>query len=376
VFDRRPIRIAVVSHSYIVNENRGKLDCLASLRGYEVLLIVPRRWKNRDTGQRFEASPGSRTALRVLAIGAWSLGSGSLITYSPAGLWSALRKFRPDVIHLEEEPWSLAALEMSVLSPLLHTLLTIFTWENIDKKLPFIFRAIRRWVLARACGAVAGSAEAGSLLQRHGFRGQTAVLPQLGVDVSSFRATVPRPPNVVGFVGRLVPQKGISVLLKALARMPVRCRALVVGNGPSKNSLERLAQELGLDGEVEFHNDVPHSGVPAYMARMTVLVLPSLTTPTWKEQFGHVLIEAMASGVPVIGSDSGAIPEVIADAGIIVREGDPDVLAVAVEQLLTTATLQDNLVALASRRVRDNYTNQVVAERLASFLMQVVDRVD
>src|SRR5207245_3300012 len=94
---------------------------------------------------------------------------------------------------------------------------------------------------------------------------------------------------------------------------------------------------------LELQEGVPHHEVPRYLERMTALVLPSLTTPTWKEQFGHVLIEAMACGVPVIGSDSGAIPEVIGDAGLVVPEGDVAGLAEALRRPASTPGLRTHL---------------------------------
>lgn len=369
---RNPIRIAVISHSYIVDDNRGKVECLAKLPGLDVLLVVPRRWKNRDTGQAFRASVPSEGGLRVIAVAAWSVGSGSLITYSPMGLWNTLRHFRPDVIHLEEEPWSLAALELSWLSPLLRIPLAVFSWENLDRGLALPFRLIRRRVLRVTRGAVTGNTEGLTLLEAQGFTGNAAVLPQLGVDTAAFPPAASRPRGVVGYVGRLVPQKGIHILLKAMARIANPCRLMIVGRGPIRDELIRKARELGLNGRFELHEEVGHGDVPAYMARMSILVLPSLTTPIWKEQFGHVLIEAMASGLPVIGSDSGAIPEVIGNAGLVVREGDVEALATAIERLLSDSSLHAQLAALGRERVASNYTNEVVAQRLGSFLGRIV----
>jgi glycosyltransferase involved in cell wall biosynthesis len=106
---------------------------------------------------------------------------------------------------------------------------------------------------------------------------------------------------------------------------------------------------------------------------MSVLVLPSLTTPTWKEQFGHVLVEAMACGVPVIGSDSGAIPEVIGDAGLIVPEGNVDALADAIQSLISAPALRVDLAARGRSRVQAEYTNDSVARRLAAFWEGVIE---
>lgn len=370
----RSLRIAIISHSYVVDANRGKLECLAKLPGLEVLLVLPRRWKNRDTGQTFHASVHSQSSFRVVPIAAWSLGSGSLITYSPVGLWKNLRHFRPDVIHLEEEPWSLAAFELSWLSALLRVPLAFFTWENLDRELAWPFRLIRRRVLRVTRGAVTGNTEGLNLLEAQGFTGTAAVLPQLGIDTAAFRPSAFRPQGVVGYVGRLVPQKGIHILLEAMARIAQPSRLMIVGRGPMRDALIRQARDLGLNGRFEIHEEVRHGDVPAYMAQMSILVLPSLTTSNWKEQFGHVLIEAMASGLPVVGSSSGAIPEVIGKAGLVVQEGNAGALAAAIERLLSDSTLQVQLATFGQERVASNYTNEIVAQRLGSFLERIVSR--
>ena len=365
------MRIAVISHTYVLEANRGKPEALARLPGLEVLLVVPRTWRNRDLGQRSRAQVPRAGPLSFVPLRSWSFGSGSLIAYAPLALFRLLRRFQADLIHLEEEPWSFAALELSLFCLVLGVPLTFFTWENIDRRLLLPFRLIRRWLFRRAVAAVAGNAEAKALLQRRGSKNAVTVLPQLGVDASSPRGGEPQR-TVVGYVGRLVPQKGLFVLLEAVARLTEDVRVMVVGSGPLKVELLKKAQALRLDGRLELHEGVPHPEVPQYLQQMTVLVLPSLTTPRWKEQFGHVLVEAMACGVPVIGSDSGAIPEVIGDAGLVVPEGDVGALAEALRRLVSTPGLRTDLASRGRGRVLADYTNGIIARRLAAFWQDLV----
>ena len=364
------MRVVVISHTYVIQSNRGKLEALARLPGSEVLLVVPRTWRNRDIGQRFRAEESPPGRLRVVPVPAWSFGSGSLINYAPVALWPLLRSFRPHLVHLEEEPWSLAAFELSLICRVLGVPLTFFTWENTDRRLLLPFRLIRSWVLRQASAGVAGNAEAKALLERYRFTNAVAVLPQLGIDASAFHPVgrnVEEQDIVVGYVGRLVPQKGLFVLLEAVARLSSDVRLMVVGNGPLKDEILEKARALGVDRRLELHEGVPHHEVPRYLRRMSVLVLPSLTTPKWKEQFGHVLVEAMACEVPVIGSDSGAIPEVIGDAGLLVPEGNAEALAEAIQRLISTPALRADLAARGHARVLAEYTNDAVARRLAAF---------
>ena len=364
------MRVAIVSHSYVLNGNRGKVHAVARLPGLDVLLIVPQKWTNRDIGQRLRAEPPGVRPLSVAALPAWPDSSGSLITYDPFALLRVLKRFRPDLVHVEEEPWSFAALELSLICHRLGVPFTFFTWENTDRRLFLPFSLIRRRVLRQARAAVAGNTEAKAILERHGFCNAVSVLPQLGVDTCTFSppgGSAESRDTIVGYVGRLVPQKGLLLLLEAVPQLPANVRLMMVGNGPLKSELLGKARALGVEDRFELHDGVPHHDVPRHLARVSILVLPSLTTPTWKEQFGHILIEAMASGVPVIGSDSGAIPEVIDDAGLIVPEGDLKALVHAVRKLASEPALRAELASRGRARALATYTNETIARRLGDF---------
>ncbi len=373
------MRVALISHTYVLQANRGKPKALARVPGLAVLVVIPRTWRNRDQRERFRAEAPEPGPPLVAPLPALSCGSGSVISYGPLALLRVLRDFRPDLVHLEEEPWSCAALELAMICQTLGVPFTFFTWENTDRRLLLPFRLIQRWVLRRARAGVAGNVEAKALLKRRGFQNAVTVLPQLGVDTSAFhpvaRSAEPRR-AVVGYVGRLVLEKGLFVLLEAVARLSANVRFMVVGNGPLKDKLLAKARALGVDGRLKLHEGVPHHEVPRYLERMDIVVLPSLTTRTWKEQFGHALVEAMACGVPVIGSDSGAIAEVIGDAGLIVKEGDVEALAAAIQSLVSTPALRAELASRGRARVVAEYGDDTVALRLAAFWEGVASRAD
>jgi glycosyltransferase involved in cell wall biosynthesis len=112
---------------------------------------------------------------------------------------------------------------------------------------------------------------------------------------------------------------------------------------------------------VSFDAQIPSSQMPAYYRQLDVLVLPSRTRPNWKEQFGRVLVEAMACGVPVIGSDSGEIPHVIGDAGLIFPEGKADILRAHLSRLMGDPTLHADLARRGRERVLARFTQAQVA---------------
>ena len=371
------MRVAVVSHTYMVQANRGKLEALARFPGLDVLAVTPRKWVSRDIGRRFHAEASATGPLGVISLPAWSLGSGSLVTYAPGAIRRVFQRFRPDLVHLEEEPWSLAALELSLICGWLEMPMTFFTWENTERRLPLPFRLIQKRVLRRASGGVAGNTDAKERLLRLGFKKPMTVVAQLGVDMSAFQSVASDSKGqdfVVGYVGRLVPQKGIDVLVEAVARLSSDTRLMLVGTGPYKDRILRSVRERGVEGRFELHEGVAHHEVPRYLQRMSALVLPSLTTPTWKEQFGHVLIEAMSCGVPVVGSNSGAIPEVIGEAGLVVPEGNAAALANALRSLSSSTELQADLATRGRARVLAEYNNDSVARRLAAFWETVLRR--
>jgi glycosyltransferase involved in cell wall biosynthesis len=165
----------------------------------------------------------------------------------------------------------------------------------------------------------------------------------------------------VGYVGRLVEQKGVDLLLQALSGLAGVWRAYILGSGPEGDALKAQTRQLGLADRVSFDPWIPSVEMPGYYRQLDALVVPSRTRPNWKEQFGRVLIEAMACGVPVVGSDSGEIPHVIGDAGLIFPEGNPQALQGALERLLKDPDLCADLARRGQERVSTHYTQAQIA---------------
>ena len=218
-----------------------------------------------------------------------------------------------------------------------------------------------KFVLHRTDHMIAGNQEASRLLRLQGFSGRISIIPQLKVDTQTFRPLTASPVRrqlqlgsfVVGYVGRLVPE-GLDTLITAVSQLP-DVYLLLVGRGPIQGQLESLAQSLGVSDRLRIVAAVRHSEVPLFLNAMDTFVLPSRTAAHWKEQFGHVLIEAMACGVPVIGSDSGAIPEVVGPAGIIFPEGDVSALKSHLNDLYLHAEERRRLAELGMMRVTALY---------------------
>jgi glycosyltransferase involved in cell wall biosynthesis len=204
---------------------------------------------------------------------------------------------------------------------------------------------------------IGGNEAAARELRRKGVE-TVRVLPQLGLDPEWFRPGE-RPPSGVftmGYAGRIAPEKGIHLLLRAAVGLGGEWRLRILGSGPEQSRLRALAGESAVLDRVEFLPAVPHAEVAAFLRTLDVLVLPSLTTRRWAEQFGHVLIEAMSAETPVVASNSGAIPEVVGEAGLLFPEGDVSALKEALARLRDDPDLSGALGARGRKRVLERFT--------------------
>ncbi len=208
----------------------------------------------------------------------------------------------------------------------------------------------------------------GEILRRKGLAGELELLP-LGVDVDRFHPVDRDPPTGelrVGYVGRLIPHKGVAVLLQAIAR-DHRLVPRSTVRGPQRHGLAELAGRLAVADRVVFHGHVDEVGMPDVYPTLDVLAVPSVPMAGWVEQFGRVVVEAQASGVPVVASASGALPDVVGDRGLLVPPGDPAALGDALVRLLDEPGLWSRL-AEAGTRGAGRYSWERVAGRPAGAL--------
>ncbi|MDW8325916.1 MAG: glycosyltransferase [Anaerolineales bacterium] len=361
------MRVLIISHTYFPAIYRGKLRHLARLPDVELqLAAIP------SAGQlHYEHSPDDVYPQHLLP--SWPAAHNILRIYSPLALGLIMSRLRPDIVHIESEPHALSLTQVVLMRILFGYRIMFFTWENLQRTLPWPARLVERFNVTQADAAIAGNQEAAHVLRRRGFRGPIAVVPQVGVDLAHCEHASPASPwkdlrangPVIGFAGRMVREKGVPDLLEAIARLPsaLNAQLLLVGAGTLESELAVRAEQLGLGARVHRAGSVPFDRVAAHLKCMDVLVLPSRTMPKWKEQFGHVLVEAMACGVPVIGSDSGAIPEVIGEAGLIFPEGDVSALTDRLQRLLNDTHLRRTLSEQGRRRVAEHFSDAIVAER-------------
>ena len=280
-------------------------------------------------------------------------------------LGRVLREIRPDLVHIDEEPYNLATAHGTWHARRVGARSLFFAWQNLLRPYPPPFSWFERSVYAHSAFAIAGSRDALGVLRAKGYCGPGAVIPQFGVDPSLFSpATSPPPgPPVIGFISRLVEEKGIFVLLDALHGLGGNWRLHVIGTGPVEDIARQRAKDLGFGDRVTWERGVRSTEVPDRLRTFTVLVQPSLTRRHWKEQFGRTVMEAMACGVPVIGSDSAEIPNVLGDAGVVVPEGNADALQAALARVLAEPELRCELARRGRARVLECFTHARIAEQ-------------
>ncbi len=351
------MKLLIVSKAFVIGAYRRKLDELATL-GIEVVAVVPPEWREGRSVQRLE--PRDDANYRLIVSPVQFNGHFHLHYYPHLG--DIIQQVRPDLIHLDEEPFNLATFLGAALARRAGIRSVFFTWQNIQRRYPFPFSDMERAVYRWAACALAGSEDAARVLRHKGYQGELTVVPQFGVDPEVFRPGEPHEgPFTVGFPNRLIAAKAPLLALEALSHLTPDARLAYLGDGPLRKTIEERVALRGWQDRVCIEARVSSAQMPARMRGFDVVVLPSLTTPSWKEQFGRVLIEAMASSVPVVGSDSGEIPQVIGDAGLIVPEGDPTALGEALRRLELDPELRRDLGRKGRARVLEHYTHERVA---------------
>lgn len=363
------LRILFVSHAYVVGVNQGKLQAIAQTGKACVGLLTPSNWKALEWNRLL---PLERLYSNIKTYSAPVLfpGRGGAHIYAPWKIWHFLNDFQPDLVQVEEEVFSLSTLQLAIWSRLTGKPIVVFGWENMERRLPILRRWICQFVLKTAPLIIAGNQDGAKVLRQWGYTGLIEVMPQMGVDTRLFAPKKPQARNDefrIGFLGRLVPQKGIDTIFAAarqLRERKLKCRIIICGLGPGEADLREEAEKQQVADLVTWRGRVPHDKAPEEISNFDVLVLPSRTVPTWKEQFGHVLIEAMAMGVPVVGSDSGEIPNVIGRPDLVFSEGDAQALFTILERMIREPMWWEEVGRYGITRVHQHYTHERIAERL------------
>ena len=364
----------MISKACLVGAYQTKLEAIASHDDVDLTVLVPPSWDDPAGPVQLERKHTNGYRLLVDPI---RFNGRYHLHYYPT-LKKRLAEIQPDVVHIDEEPYNFATWMALRQAKAVGAKTLFFSWQNLDRSYPPPFRQFEQQVLHGVDAAIMGNNDAVQVWQSKGYTGPYKVIPQFGVDPTIFQPPARRDKGRGFIIGsanrRLVPEKGDDLLLKAAANLPGIWRIHMAGSGPARASLEQLALDLGIADRVHFDGAIGSSEMVTYLQNMDVLVLASRTLPNWKEQFGRVLVEAMACETAVIGAQSGEIPNVIGEAGLSFPEDDVAALHEQLRKLIQSENLRDDLGKAGRQRVLDRYTQAQIAAQTVAVYRDIVKK--
>ena len=366
------VRAIVMSRVYADPATRGKLKALAGL-GVSVTAVVPDRWTPVGLGAEQQTAWGEEGALRTVPIPVrGGTAPGGDPTWHRPTLRGLLTELRPEIIQIEEEPWTRVAGTAAALARRLRVPYVVLTRESLRGAHGALGRLRRSRVLGHARGLIGVNELAVKLVGRQRPTLPARVIPQLGVALPVRAARPERSGLTIGFFGRLIPEKGLDLLFRACVKLVGRWTISVVGTGPAQEELEGLAERLGIAGRVTWFGALPRQRVDEVWSGLDCVVLPSRTAPGWVEGSPRAALEAMANGVVVVGSTAGALPETVGAAGVIVPEEDVEAIAAALQRLHDEPAERGRLAAEGRRRAMEEYTDAAVAAKTLRFWREAI----
>jgi glycosyltransferase involved in cell wall biosynthesis len=370
-------RILVVSHACVNPLSQQLYAEVQRLTGWHFTILLPAIWKD-EFGNRLRPAVLPGFSVDLVTAPVWL--NGNIILH---GYRFDFRRFlgggKLDLIYVNHEPYAVATAQICWAN--LHSAklpFGFYSCQNIYKQYPPPFRWTERMVYRSSSFAFPITDAVDEVLINKGFQGESTVCP-LPFDPTRYRPYAPdQYPKtliksdsevLIGYAGRIVEQKGLRTLVEAVRRLPQNgWRLVMIGDGPFAPELDRLLQSMKLSDRVIRLGYVPHGEIPQYLAALDVLVLPSETQPNWKEQFGRVIIEALACGTPVVGSDSGEIPKLLSlsEGGITFPERDVQALADALRQMIQNRRLREEFAGKGRSWALRHVSLNAVAEKMAA----------
>lgn len=383
-------KLMLIGHTYMISVNREKALHLADYFQVRVCTCDSQGWKVLGNEVVDENPAAHEAAYELRRLTRWPRWQ-DYTKIAFRGLRGEIADFQPDLVLVENEPWSLLRWQARVASwiaaPRAH--FAEFTWENVERPgiKGFLVKLFYQAAAVTGGQLICGNQSARQLCLAAGFPAdQSMVAAQLGInledhppataaDRQGWRSGLGWSPTsrVLGFCGRLVEEKGLLELTEAmrvLRNSHPDLRLVLVGEGVLRPRLEAL------DPHGEWLKVLPavrHEQVPAFLNKLDIFVLPSKPMmaadgQVWEEQFGHVLIEAMACGVLTLGSNSGAIPEVLDDPQVTFQHSDPADLAARIDFWLTRDAERERKAISQRDQCAVRWTHEAVAQHYAGFL--------
>jgi glycosyltransferase involved in cell wall biosynthesis len=397
------LNLVIISHAYVYAPYRAKIEALAKYKDLNITLITP-EFGLEGGGQKVYSTPYEGKAYKHITLSGFF--TGKLNFFVLKNLKETLQNLNPDIIILEEEYWTQIAAQVSYIKQkfLPKTKLLLLSCENMchiwESEAKSIYQKIRytsfhwleKFIIPKLDALVFQLPEVWQDFEQRmlalKFRGLKGTFPQLGVDYDRFAKPasaskieeiqnnlhIKTKDFVYGYIGRLTPEKGIEDMIYAFeAWNKPNTRVLIIGNGSEDyiSHLNALIYNLNLTNIISIHPAIAFDDIPAYFQLLNISILLSHTTPIWKEQFGRVLVESMAAGTPVIGSNSGSIPLVVGETGYIVPEKNILSIQEALNDAYTNKEKYIKLSKLSQSRAQREFSYQAIAKKTYDFIQKV-----
>jgi phosphatidyl-myo-inositol dimannoside synthase len=357
--------------------NRALVRTVAQDPDFEITVAAPSYFRGDLRPIELEPEPPG-SPLRLVPLDTRLSSRIHVFSYDHRALNALIRDGRFDVVHAWEEPYVYAGYQIARALKNSSARFCFRTAQSYVKHYPPPFGYFERVVLRRAQGWIAGASLVHEAMLKRGFPQSKGRILNLAVDLAEFQPVSPAAraqvlqelglePPVVGFVGRLTQAKGLDVLMQAMDQVggAKPWSLLLLGSGEYQQKISAWAARNGWSGRVKTVL-VKHGDMPRYVGCMDLMAAPSQTMKNWREQFGRMIIEAFASGVPVIGSDSGEIPSVIGDAGQVVAEADVAGWSRAIQELLDDPQKRETLKAAGLARA-PRYSTETIARQYGEY---------
>ncbi len=365
------MRTVVVSHRYADPAHRVKLKALAGL-GVDVTALVPERWVTKE-GVAENVRSGHDGPIHVVTIPVRGIpAKPGLLLWNAKALRRHITDLKPQLLHIEEEPWTQPAVLGLRLARKLGVPAVLATAESLPRGYSIGQRLRRDRSLKNAAGVIAANSLALALATKRRPALPHTVIAQSGITPPDMRPRERQAELSIGFVGRLVPERGLDLLFRACVNLAGKWTVTVIGTGPSQEELEGLAQRLGIAARISWLGPLPRDAVDKIWPRLDCVVLPSRTTERWVMTEGRAALHAMANGVAVIGTNSGALPEIVGDAGKIVPEEDVAALTAALQDFYVNRPECERLGSVGWRRVQEEFSHAAIATKTLAFWRTLV----
>ncbi|MDB9786958.1 glycosyltransferase [Bacteriovoracaceae bacterium] len=364
------MRILAIGHAFIVDTNRKVFHALSKLPNTNVDMVLPRVWQsNLVSTIEFQESTADESIDNIYPIDVYRKGNGSFYFYH-FDLFNIFRNNTYDFIYIWQEPWSISAAQAIFFAKITSSKnagIYLQVAQNIRKKhlTPLIpwERFLSRSVTEYFCC----SEGVRDVIRWKKLDAPDSLL-SLGFDESLVKDHIHFPVKkgkiTLGYIGRLSPEKGLDDLISATELYyegNKEIQLVIAGNGP-------LSSKLSQYPFIKYLGVLSHKDVGEFYNQIDFCVVPSKTTKFWKEQFGRVLIEAVAAGKITIGSNSGSIPEVMGsmDMPFVFEEGNVDQLSNLIRDVAKLIGTGE-AVTIAQRSkdiVLRQYSNKAIATKI------------